>query len=161
MILMKFDPEIKGDSKIEKHTGWIAVENFQFGVGRAISVSAEGADRDTSNPSFSEVSIAKAMDIASPQLFIEAACGKAMNSVTFHWVQTGGKDAKGQHFLEVVLKKPILSSYSAASAGERPSESLSINYNEIQVTYSPFEEGGTAKPGKPKGYDLKANKAVP
>jgi type VI secretion system secreted protein Hcp len=158
MILLKFEPELKGDSKTDKHDGWITIDSMQWGVGRAISSSGVGTDRDTSNPSFSEISISKSMDVASAQLMLEAACGKSLDKATFHFIQTGGKDSTGQHYLEIVLEKPILSSYSQSSGGERPSESISINYVGITMQYDQFEEGKTPKKGEAKGYDLKANK---
>jgi len=157
MILLKFDPELKGDSKVEGHDGWITVDSLQWGLGRAVSTSGVGTDRDTSNPSFSEVSIAKSMDIASAQLMLEAACGLALTTATFHFIQTQGKDAKGKHYLEIILDKPILSSYSMSSGGDRPSESLSINYNGIKMKYDQLKEGGEVVEGEAKGYDLKAN----
>jgi len=67
---------------------------------------------------------------------LEAACGLALTTATFHFIQTGGKDAKGQHYLEIILDKPILSSYSMSSGGERPNESLSINFNGIKMQYN-------------------------
>ncbi len=158
MILLKFDPELKGDSKVEKHDGWITLDAVQWGLGRAVSTSGVGSDRDTSNPSFSEVSISKSMDVASAQLMLEAACGLALTTATLHFIQTGGKDAAGQHYLEIILDKPILSSYSMSSGGERPNESLSINFNGIKMQYNPLTEGGTVTTGEAKGYDLKANK---
>jgi type VI secretion system secreted protein Hcp len=97
------------------------------------------------------------MDIASAQLMLEAACGLALTTATIHFIQTGGKDAKGQHYLEIILDKPILSSYSMSSGGERPQESLSINFNGFKMQYNPLDEGGTIKTGEAKGYDLKAN----
>ena len=157
MILIKFDPELKGDSKVEGHTDWISVDTFQFGVGRGVSTSGAGTDRDTSNPSFSEVTISKSMDIASAQLMLETACGLAMTTATIHFIQTGGKDAKGQHYLEIILDKPILSGYSISSGGDRPQESLSINYNGFKMQYNQLSEGGTVVEGEAKGYDLKAN----
>jgi len=30
MILLKFDPELKGDSKVEGHVGWIALDAVQW-----------------------------------------------------------------------------------------------------------------------------------
>jgi type VI secretion system secreted protein Hcp len=158
MILLKFVPELKGDSKVEKHDGWITIDQVQWGLGRAVSTSGVGTDRDTSNPSFSEVTITKNMDVASAQLMLEAACGLALTTATFHFIQTGGKDAAGQHYLEIILDKPILSAYSMNSTGERPNESLSINFNGIKMQYDQLTEGGTVTEGKPKGYDLKANK---
>lgn len=158
MILLKFEPALDGDSKVDKHEKWITIDSIQWGTGRAVSTSGVGTDRDTSNPSFSEISIAKSMDVASAQLMLEAACGKSLDKATFHFIQTAGKDATGQHYLEVVLEKPILSSYSMSSGGERPNESISINYIAITMQYNQYEEGGTVKDGKPKGYDLKTNK---
>lgn len=159
MILLKFEPELKGDSKVDKHDGWITIDSVQWGTGRAVSSSGTGADRDTSNPSFSEVTCTKSMDIASAQLMQEAACGKTLDKATFHFIQTGGKDVSGQEFVEIILEKPLISSYSMSSGGERPSESFSINYVGITLQYNQFEEGGTVKKGEAKGYDLKTNKA--
>lgn len=159
MILLKFEPEIKGDSTVEKHVGWIGVDSAQWGVGRSVSTTGGGNDRDTSNPSFSEVSISKMMDMASAQLFLEAAGGKSMTKATLHWLQTGGKEADGQHYVEITLNKPIISSYSMNSGGERPSESFSISFDEFKIQYDQMDEGGTKKAGKPKGWDLKTNKA--
>lgn len=158
MILLKFEPELKGDSKTAKHEGWITLDSLQWGVGRAISTSGAGIDRDTSNPSFSEITVTKSMDIASAQLMQEAACGKSLTKATFHFIQTGGKDAEGQEYLEIILENPIISSYSLSSGGDRPSESFSINYIGITMQYNQFEKGGTPKKGEAKGWDLSVNK---
>jgi type VI secretion system secreted protein Hcp len=161
MILLQFDPpEPKGDSIVEKHTDWIAIDSLQFGVGRGIGSSSGGVDRETSNPSFSEIVITKQMDVASTQLMLEAATGKSINKATFHFIQTGGKDAAGQHYLEIILDKPLLSGWSMSSGGDRPSESISINYNRITIQYNQFKDGGTVIEGKPKSYNLMVNKAV-
>ena len=157
MILLKFEPALDGDSKVDKHDKWITLDSLQWGVGRSIG-SGSGTDRDSSNPSFSEISCTKGMDVASAQLMLEAACGKALTKATIHFVQTGGKDNTGQHYLEIILEKPMISSYSISSGGDRPSESFAINYIGITMQYNQFEEGGTPKDGKPKGYDLKTNK---
>ena len=46
MILMNFDTQIKGDSVVEAHENWITVDSIQLGVGRSISSSGGGKDRD-------------------------------------------------------------------------------------------------------------------
>ncbi len=158
MILLKLEPELKGDSIIDGHKDWINLNSFQFGVGRGISVAGAGIDRETSNPSFSEITVSKAMDVASVFLMMEAACGKSLTKATFHWIQTSGTDKTGQHYLEIILQDPILSGYSISSGGDRPSESLSMSYNAITVQYNQFEKGGTEKAGESKGYDITTNK---
>jgi type VI secretion system secreted protein Hcp len=156
MILLKFKTEIKGTSTVDGHKDWITVDAIQMGVGRAISVSGGGTDRDTSNPSFSEISLTKATDIASADLFMQAVCGKSLGSAEIHFMQTGGTDKKQQVFLTIELDGPIISSYSVSSGGERPSESFSINFTKISYKYDTFS-GETVKTGTAKKWDLEAN----
>lgn len=155
MILMKFENEIKGDSVVDGHDGWITVDSFQFGVGRAISASGGGKDRDTSNPSFSEITVTKSTDIASSELFMQAICGKSLGKATFHFIQTSGDQL--QNYLIYDLHDAIVSSYSLSSGGERPSESVALNYVKIEMTYNQFSGKDVAE-GKPKKWDLAANK---
>ena len=157
MILLKFDVAINGDSTVTGHEQWITIDSMQFGVGRAITTSGVGKDRDTSNPSFSEITLSKSMDVASTELWMQATCGKSLTKATIHFIQTGGATAKGQVYLEYLLFDPIISSYSMSSGGDRPSESISINFNQIKSQYTVFDEGGTAKKGEQKGWDLMKN----
>lgn len=160
MILLNFETAIKGDSTVASHADWITVDSLQFGVGRAISASGGGRDRETSNPSFSEVTMTKSMDKSSVDLMMEAICGKSLGKATIHFVQTGGKDAKGQEYLEIILHDAIVSSYSTSSGGDRPSESFSVNFNGFQMKYNTFEEGGTVKAGELKGWDMMKNETL-
>lgn len=158
MILLDFQGKIKGDSSITGHEDWITVDSFQLGVGRAISLSGSGRDRDTSTPSFSEATMSKSTDIASTELFGQAIYGKKLcEKATVRWVQTGGTDA-GQIYLEYELHEPIISSYSMSSGGERPSESIAINFTKIVKKYTQFKAGGDTVEADPKGWDLATGK---
>ena len=156
MILLKFQTQIKGTSTVSGHADWITIDALQMGVGRAISVSGGGTDRDTSNPSFSEISLTKATDIASADLFMQAVCGKSLGKAEIHFIQTGGSDKKQQVFLTIELEGPIISSYSVGSGGERPSETFSINFTKISYKYDSFT-GESVVTGTPKKWDLEAN----
>ena len=53
-------------------SGWFEISSFQFGVGRGIAAPSSGsADRESSTPSVSEITVTKATDAASPNLFRE------------------------------------------------------------------------------------------
>lgn len=156
MILLKFATQIKGDSIVDGHTDWITIDSLQFGVGRAITVSGGGKDRDTSNPSFSEITLTKSTDIASADLFLQAVCGKSLGKAELHWVQTGGSDKKQQVYLKIELEEAIVSSYSISSGGDRPTESLSLNFTKISYQYDAFS-GDKVTTGTAKKWDLKAN----
>jgi len=158
MILLNFDGKIKGDSTQEGHKDWITVESFQIGVGRAISTSGAGTDRDTSTPSFSEATVSKSTDISSNELFAQAIYGKKIcDKAVVRFLQTGGADAS-QIYMEYELHEPIISSYSISSGGERPSESIAISFTKILQKYIQFSAGAEKKPADPKGYDLKTGK---
>jgi type VI secretion system secreted protein Hcp len=156
MILLKFATEIKGDSTITGHDNWINIQSFQLGVGRAISSSGGGKDRDTSSPSFSEVTLTKQSDVASADLFMQAVCGKSLGKAEIHFVQTSGSDA-AQVYLKYELEDAIVSSYSISSGGERPTESFSLNFTKITKQYDAFS-GDKKSTGTPKKWDLMANK---
>ncbi|HEU0200027.1 MAG TPA: type VI secretion system tube protein Hcp [Burkholderiaceae bacterium] len=156
MILLNFKTQIKGTSKVAGHTDWIEVGSVQLGVGRAISTVSGSADRDTSNPSFSEVTFSKPTDIASPELFMQSVCGKSLGTAEIHFIQTGGADKKEQVYLKVELTDPIVSSYSVSSGGDRPSESFSLNFSKISYQYDAFS-GDKVTTGTPKKWDLQAN----
>ena len=157
MILINFAGQIKGDSKVEGHDAWITCDSLQFGVGRAVSVSGGGQDRDVSNPSFSEFTISKSTDISSADIYYQAIQGKSLGDCEVHFIQTGGTDSS-QVYLKINLTEAIISSYSASSGGERPSESFSINFTKIEYQYDAFD-GKTKTTGTPKKWDLMANKA--
>lgn len=155
MILLKFEKEIKGDSKVDGHADWITLDSCQFGVGRSISSSGGGSDRDTSNPSFSEMTMTKSTDIASGDLFYQAINGKSLGEATVEFIQTSGD--KLQTYLIIKMSDAIVSSYSMSSGGERPSESFALNYTKINYKYNQFS-GDKVKEGKEKKWDLMQNK---
>lgn len=157
MILLKFDTEIKGDSTVDSHEDWITVDSVQLGVGRSISISGGGKSRDTSNPSFSEITFSKSTDKASANLFMEAICGKSLGTAHVHFYQTAGSDSPGQVYLTLELQEAILSSYSMSSGGDRPSESFSINFTKVSYQFDDYT-GDKKTSGTPQKWDLMSNK---
>jgi type VI secretion system secreted protein Hcp len=155
MILLKLGA-INGLSEISGHDKWINVDSMQFGVGRSISITGGGKDRDTSNPSFSEVTFSKAMDIASPDIFAEAVAGKAADKAEIHYLQTAGAGEPPQVFLKLTVTAPLVSSYSMSSGGDRPSESFSLNFSKIEYQYDSYD-GAKKTTGTPKKWDLIKN----
>lgn len=156
MILLKFATAINGDAVIDSHDKWITVDSLQMGVGRAISSSGGSVDRETSNPSFSEVTVTKSTDVASADLFMQAVCGKGLGKAELHFLHTGGADKKSQVYLKIELEDAIVSSYSMSSGGDRPTESLSLNFTKISYQYDAFS-GTKVTTGTAKKWDLAKN----
>ena len=158
MILLQFKGDvIKGESQVADHAGWINVDSFQLGVGRSISMTGSGSDRDTSNPNFSEATFNRATDKASPDLFFQAICGKSLGEAKIHFTQKAEAD-KEQVYLEFTLGDPIVSSYSLSSGGDRPTESFALNFVKISKKYTAFS-GAKVGDQPEKKWDLVANKS--
>ncbi len=157
MILMKFEKEIKGESKTDGHDGWINVESVQMGVGRSITQSGSSAARDTRNPNFSEITLNRLSDRASTDLFMQAACGQSLGKAEIHFLQTAGSDKSPQVYLICELADVLISAFSLSSAGEKPSETVSLNFTKIQMQFNSYD-GAKVAAGAKKGYDLAVNK---
>jgi type VI secretion system secreted protein Hcp len=137
-IFLKYG-DIKGEVSASTHKDWIEVQSFQWGVGRGISSGVGGASkREASAPSVSEITVTKSFDVSSPLLMKEALGGKAV-VVKFDMTQT---DNKGAHiaYQKYVLTDCLVSGYSISSGGDRPSESLSLNFTKIDSEYLKIDD---------------------
>jgi len=155
MILLKFEQAIKGDSITDGYKDWITCTSLQWGVGRGISSSGNSTDRETSNPSFSEVTLTKSTDVASTALLAQATHGKSLGKATIAFINT--HEQKPQCYMLVELHETIVSGYSASSGGDRPDESISLNFTKQVVGYKQFD-GTSLKATDAKGWDLQAAK---
>jgi type VI secretion system secreted protein Hcp len=151
-IYLKFG-SVQGSVTEDGHKNWIELNSFQFGVGRGIS-SPTGAqkDRDASAPSFSEITVSKAQDEASLPLLEASWGGSEAQDAEIHFVRTENK--KVDVYLKYTLSNVLISGYSVSSGGDRPSESLSLNYTKIEFSQDTFDSKNKTKANKSTTYDL-------
>ena len=158
MILVKFEPEIKGTSTVEGHKDWIVFDSYSLNVARQIQV--QGADRDISQAHISEFFLTKGADKTSPEFFIQALIGKEFDKATVVVMHAAGANQKPQQLLTIEISKPIVSSFSTqCQTDSRPSEHLSLNFVKIKYKYNHFD-GGVEKGSVEKSYDLIAKAAA-
>jgi type VI secretion system secreted protein Hcp len=129
-IFMKYG-DIQGDVTAKGFEGDIQLNSFQWGVGRGISAPTAGGGRQVSAPSVSEITVTKQFDSSSVPLIREAFVGKGA-PVETDFVNLN-KD-KAQTYLQVKLDNTLVSGYSMSSGGDRPSESLSLNFTKISIS---------------------------
>lgn len=155
MILGKFG-DIKGETKIDSYADQIELQSFQWGLGIGVSSPSASSnnERSTSQPSFSEITVTKPFDLASCQLMQKAAAGDELDvEITFL------KSAGGQNkpYMIVHLFNVLISGVSQSSGGDMPSESYSLNYTKIELTYVSQDSTSDLK-GKDKFlYNLATN----
>jgi type VI secretion system secreted protein Hcp len=128
-IYMKYTG-IDGDVTAEGHEKWIECNSFQWGIGRGISSPTGGsADREASAPSVSEVVITKAQDQATVKVVDAGFQGEGV-AVTIDFCKTD--KGKLETFLQYTLTNTMISGYSISSGGDRPSESVSLNFTKVE-----------------------------
>jgi type VI secretion system secreted protein Hcp len=149
--------EIKGESLAEAHKGsdgWIEISSVMWGCGRSIHTPVGNTSkREATAPNISEVTLTKSMDSTSPLLAQEALIGKGVDAVV-ELVQTS--DSQLETFLSVKLTNALLSSYSMVSSGDRPQETITLNFTKIDYVYSGFDDKHKLDSSKKKNfiYDL-------
>lgn len=156
-IYMQYDG-VKGDVTAEGHEDWIELNSFQWGVGRGISSpTGASADRESSAPSVSEITVSKSSDVASAPLLNEALQGEG-KTVKIDFCKTD----KGvlEVYMTYTLTNTMISGYSISSGGDRASESLSLNFTKVEYKLVGMKAAGEAASPYPVGYDLATAKVM-
>ncbi len=158
-IYMNYDSlAIKGDVTAEGHKDWVELNSFQWGVGRGISSpTGAAADRESSAPSVSEITCTKDQDKGSIKLLNEALQGEG-KTVIIDFVKTD--KGKLENFLTFTLTNTMISGYSLSSGGERPSESLSLNFTKVEMKVTPLGAAGETESPETVTYDLATAKVI-
>ena len=156
-IYMKYDG-IEGDTTEEGHAKWIEVNSFQWGVGRGIASPVGGSlDRESSAPSVSEITITKAQDTATIKL-IDASFQGEGKTVNIDFCKTD--KGKLEVYLTYTLTNTMISGYSISSGGDRPSESLSLNFTKVEVKMNQNDATGAGADSSNVTYDMSKAKVV-
>jgi type VI secretion system secreted protein Hcp len=148
---------VDGDVDTKGYEKWIQVNSFQWGVGRGIgSPKSSAADRESSEASVSEVTVSKTLDESTTNLLRQALWGKG-KKVEFNFTRTG--DDKTQiPYLKFVLTNVLLSGFSMSSGGDRPSESVSLNFTKVEI--SNLDSKATNEDGSPDRFEYDLSTGV-
>jgi len=127
---------IDGESTDKAHPNEIVTLAFSQGVTSTITPAGGSA-------TFSDFSITKTVDKATPLLYLTAAQGKHISQAVLTVRNSG---ATPFDFYQIILTDVMISSVqSSGSAGaDRPTETLTLKYAQIEWTYTPQNPDGTA-----------------
>jgi type VI secretion system secreted protein Hcp len=159
-IFIKFpDGTIKGQTQVDQFKDTLEVNSFQFGVGLPVTAASTNQTRSAGHASFSEVTVSRVSDSATPQLLQHLAGGITLAGDT---IITFTREDKGETLSLIVMKLTdvILSSVSISSGGDEPMESFSLNYAKITLEYTKQKEEGGKEGVAPFGWDISLNKPV-
>jgi type VI secretion system secreted protein Hcp len=145
---------IKGNVTADGFKDHIAVDSFQFGVGRGISMEAgKLANREATRPTISEITITKPADTSATALFKESVTGSAGKKVKIKFVQTGTD--KVIEYMTYELEDVLISGYSISASGDSdPIESISLSFAKIMINYNDFDKSNKSANPQRAGYSV-------
>jgi len=146
--------DIKGESQDAKHKDEIEVLSWSWGVSNTAS-PGPGGGGGTGKATFQDLALTHSVDRASPSLMQACATGQHIKDAMF--VQR--KAGKEQHeYLIVKMSDVIITGVAPSSSGDRPLESLTLNYAKIHIEYKPQKADGSFDASVHFKYDIKTNK---
>lgn len=160
-IYMKVDG-VEGHVTAKGYEKWIELDSVNFNVNRTINTKPGNvSDRESTKPTLSEIAVTKVMDKTTPNLFSEACIGKSKPKVEIHVCQTGDKISP---YMEYTLSNVLISNYQVQGQNKcenaAPLETINLNFDKIEMKYTPYDEKHNAGSPIPAGYDLSTGTKV-
>jgi len=129
--------DIKGESTDDGHADWINLLSVSNSITRPMGAGASGSTRHRSSCTFGDVVCVKEVDASTPKLQEAIADGTNFPEVLID-LTTSSEGGKRLPYLQWELKQARVSSYSVSGAtdgSQVPTEQISLNFEEIKVTY--------------------------
>jgi len=171
---MAFDAFLKidgipGESADKVHKDEIDLVSFSWGetnTGQA-TAGGGGAGRSVAQ----DFHFVHHVDKATPLLFFACASGQHIKTATLTCRKAGGTTttgaaaaapAKPGEFLVIKMTDIIITSFSEAgvSADDRPEDSVSLNFVQMEVDYTPQSPTGANGTTIARAWNFRANKKI-
>ncbi|WP_034996116.1 Hcp family type VI secretion system effector [Beijerinckia mobilis] len=155
-MFLKLDG-IQGESTDSKHKNEIEIDNYSFGVSQQ-GTSTYGGGLGAGKAQFQDFHFSKRADKATPNLFVAVATGKHISEALLTVRKAGGQQ---EEYLKVTMKDVLISNFSTSgSEGAVPLESISFNFTEVKIEYSPQQKSGSLEGSIVGGYNVKKNEKI-
>ena len=150
---LKFDG-VDGESKDKDHDKWIDVGSSQWDVSKK-PTKRDGQFKDKGPVLVQDMKFTYAYEKASPKLLEALVSGKQFEIVEFELTKEvpGSRICEGDDgsipefcnvtYLRYEMEKARITSYqTGGSAGDIPTEHISLNFAKVKVTYTEFDAAG-------------------
>jgi len=150
---------IEGESTDDAHQRWIEIVSFDSKVSivEGATTSREGSYTG-SRPQFSELTVGKVIDKATPKLHLHCCNGKHIPEVIIELCRAMGEK---QVYMKYTLQDVIVSAVGPVTVDpSNQLEQVSFRFGRIEWEYTLTEADG--RPGSPvqEGWDLTQNRAL-
>ncbi len=149
--------DLKGNVQSKNHCDWIAINSLDFTISRHMNtLPGQIFDRELSRPNISEIILEKYIDVSSALLFQYACSAKIIKCGTIDLCQTNQTD---QAYTQIKLNNIVVTYFKLNSninlKQSRPTETIKLNFDQIEIRYTPFDKNNKATNPISAGFDLK------
>lgn len=161
-MFLKLGSNIKGETTDDAHKDWCEILSFSHGVTQPSSPASSTGGRTGAKASFSDFSVMKYVDMASPDIMHHCAAGKLIPEVKIHVCVATGDENKAHVLMEYTLGNCVISSCSPSGSdgGGKPTESVTLAYGTITMAYTPTDDSQAAGSEAKRGWDCQTNKTL-
>jgi len=147
-LFVKFDG-IDGESSLKGHEKWIELNSWSWGMSNSGSQASAGGGAGTGKVSISSFNIMHRIDKASPLLFLRCAQGQHIATATLSFTRTMSNGTEMEYYRiglgDVVVgsingNTPPPPAAGTTGGDDRPTESLSLNFQKIRFDYTPIND---------------------
>jgi type VI secretion system secreted protein Hcp len=150
--------DIKGESKDHKHKDEIDVLSWSWGMSQSGNTHTGGGS-GAGKVNVQDLSLTKYVDKASADLMLACCNGKHYPDATLVVRKAGENPVE---YLKVKLTNLIVTSHSTGGSGgeDRLTENVTLNFEKVDVEYTPQDEKGAGQSPKKMGYDIASNEKM-
>ncbi|MCL2714476.1 MAG: type VI secretion system tube protein Hcp [Alphaproteobacteria bacterium] len=140
---------IHDDTSSTDHGKWMDIEQMKWNISRNMHPVADMGIED--EPTISNVTLTRVRDDFSTRLFEESCAARNRRKAVIHLVTIR---SPGETHIEYTLENTLIANYSVDSSGDRPIETIRLNFTGMQVKqdFPPITGPDPTSPLGPVGW---------
>jgi type VI secretion system secreted protein Hcp len=149
--------EIGGEAQDAKHKGEIDVLAWSWGMSQSGTFHTGGGG-GSGKVNVNNLSFTKWIDKSTPLLMLHCSNGEHIDEAVLTVRKAGGKEPL--EYLILTMKKIMVVGVSTGGSGgeDRLTENVELNFAEVECSYTPQQDDGTADTAIDYAWDIEANK---
>jgi type VI secretion system secreted protein Hcp len=139
---------IIGESTDKFFKDWIQLSAVSFGVENTTTIGSGSGGAGAGKAKLSEISIQKPVDSTSPALFLALCMGAHYEQVTIAFRKPGGSTKQApEPFYGITCRTVFVTNIQHAASGDSvPTESITLVYGALKMTYRKQKADGSFDP---------------
>ena len=153
-MFLKLDG-IDGESRDHAHKGEIDVLAWSWGMSQSGTMH-RGRGGGAGKVSVQDLFITKRVDKATPNLYLYCASGRHAPTATLTIRKAGGDEPID--YLVIDLENVLVTDIQTSeSSGDLPIETVSLNFGQVKMEYTPQDVDGSPQESVSFGWDIQRN----